>query len=70
MPATATTMMPPEGEVTFRGRGLGVIRERRLALLVCPLCSQRNAPRAADKGICQWCAYEPSLRDVQPARAE
>lgn len=53
--------------VTFRGRGRGLRLGTRLILLVCPLCSQRNAKRGAERGICEWCAYEPSLRDAEPA---
>lgn len=51
--------------VTFRGRGLGVRLGAKLVLLVCPLCSQRNADRGAERGICEWCAYVPSLKDAE-----
>lgn len=51
--------------VTFRGRGLGLRHGSRLVVLVCPLCSQRNAPRGAERGVCEWCAYVPSLKDVE-----
>ncbi|MCJ2011852.1 hypothetical protein [Methylobacterium sp. J-076] len=51
--------------VTFRGRGLGLRLGTRLVVLVCPLCSQRNAQRGAERGICEWCAYVPSLRDAE-----
>ncbi|GJD35740.1 hypothetical protein [Methylobacterium aerolatum] len=51
--------------VTFRGRGLGLRLGSRLVVLVCPLCSQRNAPRGAERGICEWCAYVPSPEDVE-----
>jgi hypothetical protein len=37
-----------------------------LVLLVCPLCSQRNARRGAERGVCAWCAYEPSPGDAEP----
>ncbi|MGH1575579.1 hypothetical protein ACRAWG_39385 (plasmid) [Methylobacterium sp. P31] len=57
----------PQGKVTFRGRGLAFVYGSRLALKVCPLCSQWNAPKAAEKGHCGWCAYIPSLADVEPA---
>lgn len=57
----------PHGRrVTFRGRGLGVRTPARLTLLVCPLCSQRNGDRMALRGVCEWCAYEPSKRDEEP----
>ncbi|MCJ2009871.1 hypothetical protein MKK60_22905 [Methylobacterium sp. J-092] len=59
----------PEGEITFRGRGQGVLTGFKLLLRVCPHCSQRNDRRAADMGICQWCAYVPSLHDAEPAEA-
>ena len=54
--------------VTFQGRGLGLRLGSRLLVIVCPLCSQRNAPRGAERGICEWCAYEPSEKDEAPAR--
>ncbi len=54
-------------EITFRGRGHGVIHGKKLRLTVCPLCSQQNTPASAEKGICHWCAYEPSMKDVEPA---
>jgi hypothetical protein len=54
--------------VTFRGRGLGLRLGERLLVLVCPLCSQRNAARGAERGICEWCAYVPSEKDEDPAR--
>lgn len=53
--------------VTFRGRGLANMRGPKVELLVCPVCSQRNAPKAAAAGICAWCAYEPSQADAEPA---
>lgn len=52
--------------VTFRGRGLGLRLGSRLILLVCPLCSQRNAPRGAERGVCEWCAYVPAPQDAEP----
>jgi ribosomal protein L40E len=55
--------------VTFRGRGFARLRGNTLSVLVCPRCSQRNAPKAADKGYCHWCAYEPSHEDIEPAQA-
>ena len=58
----------PEGEVTFRGRGRAVLTGRELRLQVCPRCSQRNASRTEAKGYCQWCAYVPSLNDVEAAQ--
>ena len=51
--------------VTFLGRGLGVRSLKRLTLLVCPLCSQWNGERMAAEGICQWCTYEPDMRDEE-----
>ena len=69
MPAHASAMTTPEGEVTFRGRGLGRLQGRRLVLTVCPHCSQRNDRRTAEKGYCHWCAYVPSLSDAEPAKA-
>lgn len=51
--------------VTFRGRGLGLRLGAKLIVLVCPLCSQRNAHRGAERGICEWCAYVPSLKDAE-----
>ncbi len=53
-------------EVTFRGRGLALRAGGRLILLVCPLCSQRNAQRGAERGICEWCAYVPSPEEAEP----
>lgn len=53
-------------EVTFRGRGLALRSGGRLILLVCPLCSQRNASRGAERGICAWCAYVPSQDQAEP----
>ncbi|MCJ2036311.1 hypothetical protein [Methylobacterium sp. J-068] len=56
----------PKG-VTFRGRGFARLRGTKLSLLICPHCSQRNAPQVADKGYCHWCTYEPSRDDIEPA---
>ena len=56
-------------EVTFRGRGLALRAGGRLILLVCPLCSQRNAQRGAERGICEWCAYVPSPEEAEPVDA-
>ncbi|GJE09026.1 MULTISPECIES: hypothetical protein [Methylobacterium] len=58
-----------ETEVTFRGRGLALRSGTRLILLVCPLCSQRNAQRGAERGICEWCAYVPSPEEAEPVEA-
>ena len=66
MPSTTTTDNLPQGEITFRGRGLAVMSGRRFSLKVCPQCSQRNERRTADKGYCKWCAYVPALSDAQP----
>jgi hypothetical protein len=55
--------------VTFRGRGLALRSGTRLILLVCPLCSQRNAQRGAEQGICEWCAYVPSPEQAEPVEA-
>lgn len=68
MPLQVSAATIPEGDVTFRGRGQGIVRDRKLALTVCPLCSQRNAPTTAAKGFCQWCAYIPSLTDAEPSQ--
>jgi hypothetical protein len=57
----------PQGRVTFRGRGLAFVYGARVVLKVCPDCSQWNAPAAADKGHCGWCAYVPSQDDLEPA---
>lgn len=59
------SLLPPA--VTFRGRGLARFFGAKLSLLVCPNCSQRNAPRIIAKGHCNWCAYEPAVDDVRPA---
>jgi hypothetical protein len=53
-------------EVTFRGRGLAILRGSRLVLKICPLCSQRNTRRTAETGTCNWCAYVPSRADAEP----
>ena len=53
-------------EVTFLGRGRAVRSGTRFVLLVCPLCSQRNGSTGAERGICEWCAYQPSPRDIEP----
>jgi hypothetical protein len=59
----------PQGKVTFRGRGLAYVHGSRLVVKVCPVCSQWNAPRAAERGHCGWCAYVPSPDDVVPEPA-
>ncbi len=56
----------PKGKATFRGRGLAFIHGSHIVVKVCPECSQWNAPKAADMGVCGWCAYVPSLDDVEP----
>lgn len=58
----------PNG-VTFRGRGFARLQGTRLSLLICPRCSQKNEPKVADKGCCNWCTYEPSRDDIEPAPA-
>lgn len=65
---TPNEICPSGIPVTFQGRGLGLRVGSRLLVLVCPLCSQRNAPRGAERGICEWCAYVPSEKDEHPAR--
>lgn len=50
---------------TFLGRGFALIRGDRIALKVCPECSQWNDRKAAETGTCHWCCYEPLLADVQ-----
>lgn len=55
----------PGTSITFRGRGLGLRLGSRIVVLVCPLCSQRNGRRAAERGVCEWCAYIPSPRDAE-----
>ncbi|MCJ2021774.1 hypothetical protein MKK84_30920 [Methylobacterium sp. E-065] len=57
----------PQGHTTFRGRGLAFVHGSHIIMKVCPTCSQWNAPKAADKGVCGWCAYVPSHEDVEPA---
>lgn len=54
----------PQGTVTFRGRGLAYVRGHKLILTICPVCSQRNDAKAAEKGHCLWCAYVPEPEDV------
>ena len=56
----------PQSQVTFRGRGLAFVYGTRVVVKVCPYCSQWNAPAAADRGHCGWCAYVPSHDDVEP----
>ncbi|MGU3282214.1 hypothetical protein [Methylobacterium mesophilicum] len=58
----------PQGAATFRGRGRAFVHGTKIVLKVCPECSQWNAPKAADKGVCGWCAYVPSREDVEPAQ--
>jgi len=57
----------PQGAATFRGRGLAFVHGSHIVMKVCPECSQRNAPQAADTGVCGWCAYVPFCEDVEPA---
>ena len=64
--AAAVTAPPVQRDITFRGRGLGRMIGAKLALLICPKCSQRNAPKIEAKGYCNWCAYEPSQQDAEP----
>ncbi|GLS71737.1 hypothetical protein M6G65_06650 [Methylobacterium tardum] len=56
----------PQGQATFRGRGLAFVHGTRIVVKVCPHCSQWNAPKAADRGVCGWCAYVPSYEDLVP----
>ncbi|KQT61534.1 hypothetical protein ASG52_01210 [Methylobacterium sp. Leaf456] len=60
----------PQGAVTFLGRGLAYVRGQRIVLTICPVCSQRNDPKAAERGHCLWCAYEPTPADVRAATAD
>ncbi|MCJ2055023.1 hypothetical protein MKL09_00405 [Methylobacterium sp. J-048] len=57
----------PQGAATFCGRGLAFVHGTHIVMKVCPECSQWNAPAAADRGVCAWCAYVPSCEDVEPA---
>lgn len=57
---------PPQGRVTFRGRGLAFVHGPNLVVKLCPLCSQWNSPQAAERGQCGWCAYIPLIDDVKP----
>ena len=57
----------PQGHTTFRGRGLAFVHGSHIVMKVCPTCSQWNAPKAADKGVCGWCAYVPLHEDVELA---
>lgn len=57
----------PQGNATFRGRGLAFVHGSHIVVKVCPTCSQWNAPKAAEKGVCGWCAYVPSCEDVEAA---
>lgn len=57
------------GEVSFKGRGLGYMRDGRILLEVCPVCSQWNQPTAVERGICGWCAFEPSVDQAEPIMA-
>lgn len=66
MPETKLSTLRTGIEVTFKGRGLGRMLGSTLALLICPNCSQRNAPRVEAKGYCNWCCYEPSRLDTEP----
>lgn len=61
-----TDIISQDSEITFRGRGLATLRDGRLLLTVCPLCSQANTPRGTTNGQCAWCAYVPSLADAEP----
>ncbi|GJE15128.1 hypothetical protein [Methylobacterium longum] len=56
----------PQGKATFRGRGLAFVHGSHVVVKVCPECSQWNAPIAADRGLCGWCAYVPDYEDVEP----
>lgn len=57
----------PQGKATFRGRGLAFVHGSHIVMKICPECSQWNAPKAADRGVCGWCAYVPSCEDLEPA---
>ena len=58
---------PPQGKITFMGRGRAYVHGRRIVLKICPECSQKNALKAAEQGQCRWCAYVPSLEHAEPA---
>ena len=60
----------PQGAVTFLGRGLATVRGQRIVLTICPVCSQRNDPKAAEQGRCLWCAYVPTPADVRAASGD
>ena len=57
----------PQGKITFQGRGRAYVHGQRIILKVCPECSQRNSPKAGERGQCGWCAYVPSLDHAEPA---
>lgn len=56
----------PQGQTTFRGRGLAFVHGSNIVVQICPACSQWNAPKAAEKGLCGWCAYVPTCEDLEP----
>ena len=60
-----TTPKALQGEITFRGRGLAYVHGERIVLKVCPVCSQWNAPKAAEHGHCGWCGYVPAMADAE-----
>lgn len=66
MTDAALAALQAPAEVTFKGRGLGRVVGSKLSLLICPRCSQRNAPKVAEKGYCNWCCYEPLRQDAEP----
>ena len=57
----------PQGPATFGGRGLAFVHGIRIVMKVCPTCSQWNSLKAAERGVCGWCAYIPSCEDLEPA---
>lgn len=62
--------VPLPGRVSFRGRGLAFLHGQQIVLKLCPICSQWNAPKAAEKGLCGWCAYVPSVEDAEVAEPD
>ncbi len=60
----------PQGAVTFLGRGLAYVRGQRIVLTICPVCSQRNDPKAAERGTLPVVRLRPDPADVRAASAD
>lgn len=41
----------------YQERGIEVLEDGRILLIVCPVCHQENYALNVNSGVCTWCGY-------------